>query len=735
MSRRRIAPISEQTGYRLNAVAAGAVLFVASAAVVVWQNSRLTVLWDASYVLENASRIAAGDVPYRDFPFPYAPLTFALQALVIKLFGRAWWHHVAYAAIACGAASALTFAIARRFVKPLVAFVLCLPLSLLGIYCIFPHPFYDPDACLAVLALITLLHKRRDSLLAGALCVVPLLVKQNIGFAFVGAVVLVFALARCWRTVAGAAIGGAVAAALVAVVFGMDDYVRWTIRFAAARRLPPLSDVMEMFAEPVIWWWAAALVGGAFVMRRWRWPGAALLVAPWLWMVFGPERELNLIRLWPAVIIAAPIIAPRRFTFVILATIGGAFLSQGNWGSTYGIWPLLVLLLAFIIDRVEVAAVVAVLTLAAAWPYVADNERLTYAKWSEGPLRASSLPALRGMRMRGDWLPQFEELVAFTEKNIPRDDAILCLPGEDLFYFATGRHPRVPVLMFDRTVNPYSPAQIAAFPNVRWVIVKRRLQLNGVPFPEEDATLALLGGRLVARLGNYDIYERAGLTAADPNGESGSGDSARPPSSAFGGPRCRGFPCDQPRAALVRQVRPRPLQHHQQAIAEADQKKDVHRQPGEPGHEAAQFEPPEVRHARGASDGGERAFVAVVERAQRLPFDGADDVLGRVLAFLDRRGRDARDALDGGEVADDEGVAMAGNGQIALDQHAPGAVERRAEAARERRGLHAGGPEHGARGDGRVADAHFAVVHARDHGIGDDLDAELAQLRRGLRRE
>src|SRR5204863_2206119 len=79
LSRGRIASISEQTRYRL-AIAA---LFVASAGVVVWQNSRLTVLWDASYMLENASRIAGGDVPYRDFPFPYAPLTFALQALII----------------------------------------------------------------------------------------------------------------------------------------------------------------------------------------------------------------------------------------------------------------------------------------------------------------------------------------------------------------------------------------------------------------------------------------------------------------------------------------------------------------------------------------------------------------------------------------------------------------------------------------------------------------------------
>src|SRR5262249_58504950 len=135
--RGRIASISKERGYRREAALA-AVLFLASTAMVVWQNTRLTVLWDASYVLENASRIAAGDVPYRDFPFPYPPITFAVQALIIKIFGRAWWHHVAYAALSCGAASALTFFIARSFTKPLAAFFLSLPLALLGSYCILP---------------------------------------------------------------------------------------------------------------------------------------------------------------------------------------------------------------------------------------------------------------------------------------------------------------------------------------------------------------------------------------------------------------------------------------------------------------------------------------------------------------------------------------------------------------------------------------------------------------------
>ena len=81
---------------RCDTVVAAAVLFVASAATVVWQNTRFVVLWDVSYILENATRIAAGDVPYRDFPFPYAPLTFLTQAAIIRIFGRAYWHHIAY---------------------------------------------------------------------------------------------------------------------------------------------------------------------------------------------------------------------------------------------------------------------------------------------------------------------------------------------------------------------------------------------------------------------------------------------------------------------------------------------------------------------------------------------------------------------------------------------------------------------------------------------------------------
>lgn len=481
-------------------------LGAASASVVLWQNSRLTVLWDLSYILENASRIAAGDVPYRDFPFPYAPLTFVVQALLIKLSGHVLWHHVAYAAIACGIATALTYFIVLRITRSrIVSLILTCPLIVAGIYCIFPHPFYDPDCCLVVLCVVAMMLRDDNSIALGVLAVVPLFVKQNIGLALLAAMIVLALVRRRWRTLGGIAIGGGVALVLVATIFGLGNYVQWTIRFAAARRLPPLAQQLETYNDATLWWWLACVIVGALLARRWRAEAIPLIAIPWVWVLIrfftfdDPlEPQINLLRIWPLMIVIALLLIRRPLAFLIFATIQGAFLSQSTWGSTYGIWPLLIILFALAIewlgiDRISIAlaSFVIAVTLLGAVRYVVLEERLQYAKIYE------------------DWRTPFAELVAWTDRNIPRDDAILCMPGEDLFYFTTGRRPRVPVLMFDRTINPFDAKTIATFPNVRWVIVKKRLQLNGPPpMEQEGEVLRLMRLTPVAHLANYDVYRR-----------------------------------------------------------------------------------------------------------------------------------------------------------------------------------------------------------------------------------
>jgi hypothetical protein len=104
-----------------------------------------------------------------------------------------------------------------------------------------------------------------------------------------------------------------------------------------------------------------------------------------------------------------------------------------------------------------------------------------------------------------------EQLIRFTDKEIPINDGILLLPGEDPFYFATSRVPQFPLLMFDNTTDPYTPEQVVALAkthNIRWLIVKKHLQLTADPMPEAQFTLNLLLKEFILyhSLNGYDIY-------------------------------------------------------------------------------------------------------------------------------------------------------------------------------------------------------------------------------------
>src|SRR6266404_6683486 len=499
-------------------------LALASAGVVFWQNARLAVLWDLSYILENSYRISLGDIPYRDFPFPYAPLTFLTQAALIKLTGRVFSHHVVYCAVAGGLSTWLTWRILLKILRTvshshLLALVLTAPLIVLGIYAIFPHPFYDPDCTLAVLACLLLLlrwDRKPTPLLgftAGAALVVPVFVKQNTGLAFIASAVaslgLLFVI-DVWRRrsvhkyiwlFAGLIVGCALALSLIHLTAGLGNYIRWTVRFAAERRTPALGDMIGVYRDPLLKWWLALFVVGTLLLWLSRgrslliWLSAMAMATPFAWSVVylfldtdSSERAERLVGLWPLLLIVsfvAMLLTIRRrrefdldlrliVPLIIIATIHGAFLSQQLWGSTYALWPLLMLLAASALTAPSellgaryaramtplLAGVIAVSLLIAGSSYVVLHERLDYVNLEDGNLVRSTLPALRGLSVRGSWIPDFEELVRYAEKEIPKEDGILMIPGEDLFYYTTGRRPRFPVLMFDHTVNPFSPEEI-----------------------------------------------------------------------------------------------------------------------------------------------------------------------------------------------------------------------------------------------------------------------------------
>ena len=579
-----------QARWSLRDTLAASALFLASAAVVLWQNAHLAVLWDASYTLDTSIRIALGQMPYRDFPLVHSPLTFLIQAAIMRFTGRVFFHHILYAAIVNGLASVLAWRITLHTLQGRlraawpVSLLLAAPLIPLGVYSILSFPSYDCDSAFSILSVIFLLQRLPEDSAApnsrwrffatGAALPLPLFFKQNIGLPFLAAafalVLLLMILKQLRRAQAspstpalGAILAGAITTLVVAGLLlhftaGVYNYLHWTIRFASQRRLPGLQQMLAVYAEPSLLWWiplvaaALALLYSRFAKVLWvRLTALILLGAPFLWTLISlalstdsEDRAATLLALWPLLLILSFALtlwsfchhpSPRAgLPVLLLAAIHGTFLSQQLWGSTYAIWPLLVLLIAEMIAFLAsieagtdaevaprtpflaptLAAIIAATLLLCGGLYTASEERLSYARLPVGPALHSSIPALKGMAVSGPYLPEFEELLRFSDSEIPFSDGLILLPGEDPFYFVTGRTPQFPVLLFDNATDPLStPAQLVAEAErrkTRWLIVKRTMQMKEDPTPQRDASLEALQKLFLPyrKLAGYDVYRR-----------------------------------------------------------------------------------------------------------------------------------------------------------------------------------------------------------------------------------
>ena len=591
-------------GFGLRDLSAGLGLFLATACVVLWQNAHVAILWDTSYVLDSAVRFANGQAPYRHFPFVHPPLTFLVQAAIIRFTGRVFFHHVLYAAAVGGLGTVLTWRLTLESLRGrvsgawAVALLVAAPLTVLGIYSIIPIPEYDGDCAFWILIALWLFERAdakksiASGLVAGVAVCLPLFAKQNMGLPFllaaIGAVLLLlgFAVVRRGRAsaepseirallsfLAGACATLFAAALVLHWTVGIRTYVYWTIRFAGERRMPGFGPMLFVFRDPsllltlpcvavglVLLWLPhprnrvphprRAIVLAPRVGSRFRWTqivAFALPAAPFLFTLASlfiyddaDERGDSLLALWPLLLLLAAAVAIMNllrlwrepslralFPLIILAAIGGAFMSQQLWGSTYAIWPLLALLVAEMLAALDrfaaraapqwfvpaLAALISITLLICGGFYTASEDRLSYINLPDAPVEHSAFPELAGMATPGPYLPQLDELLRYAAANIPKDDGLILIPGEDPFYFATGRVPRFPVLLFDPTTDPYSPAETAALvrsQNIRWLIVKRDLQIKVDTTPNRAATMQALMSEftLAARLRGYDVYRR-----------------------------------------------------------------------------------------------------------------------------------------------------------------------------------------------------------------------------------
>jgi hypothetical protein len=287
------------------------VLGFGAGAVHQWQTGRVGVLGDYAYIVDTAWRIAQGEVMYRDFGLPHSPLTFHVQATLIKVFGFSYGVTAWYCTVVNVVYVVLTYGLVRVVVPGWSGVALCVPLVWLAPHCIYPHPFYDPDTCLLILLNLNLLQwvaTRRVravvAFLGGVTTVLPALAKQNVGYPYV---VLVVGVVVWWGWLRGRWVGagagsrgggegeskeegtaeldvvglrwfgaGVVAGVVGAAVWlgltcGLGNYWRWVFA-SASRRVPDwiVKNAYKSYLMWFVWFCLSALALGWWLWQRER---------------------------------------------------------------------------------------------------------------------------------------------------------------------------------------------------------------------------------------------------------------------------------------------------------------------------------------------------------------------------------------------------------------------------------------------------------------------------------
>src|SRR6476619_6992136 len=129
---------------------------------------------------------------------------------------------------------------------------------------------------------------------------------------------------------------------------------------------------------------------------------------------------------------------------------------------------------------------------------------------------------------------------------------------------------------------------------------------------------------------------------------------------------------NEARATLVVEVGPGPLQHHENAVPEADEERDMDERPDEPGDKSRKLELPDLGHGLAPTDDGELSLVEIPEGRAWLPSQVAGDGMRDVLAHLDRSLRHAwqrsmRRIFEVRSIADDEYLRMSWYAAVRLD--------------------------------------------------------------------
>ena len=159
-------------------------------------------------------------------------------------------------------------------------------------------------------------------------------------------------------------------------------------------------------------------------------------------------------------------------------------------------------------------------------------------------------------------------------------------------------------------------------------------------------------------------------------------------------------------------------------------------EPEPPREHAGELERTHLRDGAVAADRREVALVPVVERLARALLEIAANVLRGEGAHLHGRGSDAGHRLavrrGGGEIADDEDLAMPWHAEVGLHLYSARTIERGAEILAQRRGRIARGPQDRVRVDPLTTHHHVMRADVGRERAGAHVDADVREVASGV---
>lgn len=545
------------------------------------QSGRILPLIDYTYQIENAYRIYIGQIPYRDFVLVLPPGTYAIMALIMKLFGLSNTVQTYFLMVMSILIIFLTYYVLKKINnKKTLTYVLLLPLVVSG-YSIYPFPSYDISAMLFMLVAWALvwwifdIDKKKviPYILLGLFIPLPSFFKQNTGYVFT---VFTMILAIYAAYSSGHKEKKKIFYLIVSCLFiyftfilylilthSLSQYLFQTFVFPSKIRDMGYSGYqifLDFFNRRNFVYYASfSLIFIVSITRGiskkikeycifvlFTIPTIFFPIVYSYWIYYkNPDKDFGYIlsystkyffSIWYVILGILLLyieknlfnnnLNTRRKIFYFIFSLGiivislASFLSQGVSGSTYGLYPILVIALSLILKESEfylkeiqwykyVAYLTLIITSVLSL-YIYQNVRLSYFSKSGIQVKAT-ISGLEHISTPGPWINEMENMIAYVQHNIPKDDSIVALPGEDPLYYLTKRTPPLPYFQYLTTTFPYSDKDYAkAIMNnkIKWVIFKRHTQFEDWKNPKTLLVYIAPYFGLFRQIPGYDIYKR-----------------------------------------------------------------------------------------------------------------------------------------------------------------------------------------------------------------------------------